>query len=353
MRVLKGRVNLRLGQRPGKDHFKLYLKSFIIFMWMGLSFLALYLLESNSAKMIACLSLGISSAGLGFNLLHDAAHGSLSSNKKINRFFSFVCCSLLGAGSYFWRHKHNYLHHQFPNIQDWDDDLETRDGLRLSHLQPKSIRYKYQHLYAPFLYALTTIEWLFVKDFVQYFTLRMNKWQKIPKMKPSDHVEFWAAKIIYYSLFVALPLYTFSVPQALVGLLIFHFSFSLTLAAVFQLAHVMEECEFPEVDQASGKIDLGWAELQLRTTTNFAPSNQFMTWFSGGLNYQVEHHLFPYLSHTYYPEIAADVKKTCAEFNYPYHSIPTYTGAIRSHYNTLKKLGFYAQPIKSSKKVPA
>jgi len=341
MKVLRARVNETLGQRPSKDDPRIYIKSLVIFAWMLVSFLSTLYVDNLASKVIGCISLGISSAGIGFNLFHDAIHGSLSCNRKINQFMGFVTCSLIGPGQFFWRHKHNYLHHQFPNIKKWDDDLETREGLRLSPEQPWSIRYKFQHIYAPFIYALTSIEWFFLKDYIQYFTLKMNEWQGIPKMKTKDHFEFWLAKAIYYSLTVALPLTVFSFSEYIVGFFIYHFSLSVTMAAIFQLAHVMEECDFPEVDEANGTIDRGWAELQLSTTVNFAPTSKFITWFSGGLNYQVEHHIFPNISHTYYPIISPVLEKTCKEFGYPYYSIPTYAGALRSHFTILKGLGYH------------
>ena len=343
MKVLKTRVNDMLNGRPGKDDPRIYLKSFVILLWMFTSYMMIFISNVTFIQILGCLSFGVATGGLGFNLLHDSIHGSLSSNKKVNQFFSFLSCCLVGAGHYFWRHKHNYLHHQYPNIQNWDDDLETRDGMRLGPDQPWSIRYKYQHIYAPFIYGLTTLEWFLTKDYVQYFTLKMNKWQAIPKMKFFDHIEFWVTRAIYYSIVIVIPLTVFSLSKFLVGFFIFNFILSLTIASIFQLAHVMEECEYPEADK-SGQLDRNWVQLQLSTTVNFAPTSKFLTWFTGGLNYQVEHHLFPNISHTYYPQIAPVLKKTCEEFNYPYKSIPTYWGALKSHFRVLKKLGYDSAP---------
>jgi len=345
MRVLKNRIEQHLGQKPGKDDAQIYLKSFVIILWMLASFISIFLFENNFIKLFACISYGISNAGLGFNLFHDAIHGSLSSSKKVNHFFSFLTCALLGPGHYFWRHKHNYLHHQYPNIKQWDDDLETREGLRLSPHQAWAPKYKFQHLYAPFIYGLTTLEWFFVKDYINYFTLNMNEWQRIPKMKLNDHLEFWFSKMIYYSLTVLLPLCFFSIGQYLVGFVLYHFCYSLTSAAIFQLAHVMQESDNPVVDPLSGELDRSWALLQLTTTVNFAPHNKFVTWFAGGLNFQIEHHLFPNISHYYYPQFSAIVKRTCQEFDYPYYSIPTYWQALKNHFKTLRNLGDKKQQI--------
>ena len=303
------------------------------------SYVSLYFTDSAVLQILLCISMGLSFTGLGFNLLHDSIHGSLSKSRKVNRFFAFWSCSQLGIAHYFWRYKHNYLHHQFTNIQDWDDDLETRDGLRLSPTQPCSLRYYFQHIYAPVLYGLTTLEWIFFKDFVQYFTLKMNEKQKIPKLKLPEHVEFWASKIIYLSLFFALPLYYFPLKTFLIGLVIFHYSMSLSMAAVFQLAHVFEGAAYPVPDGETSKVPMDWAELQLSTTMNFATSNPLLTWYAGGLNYQVEHHLLPMVSHVHYPAISKLVEETAKEFGFPYHTTPSYFSALSSHFGMLKTLG--------------
>lgn len=325
-----------LGKRDIAAH---YLKALVMFVWALGSYISLYFVDEAWGLIVLCLVSGVGHTALGFNVFHDAIHGSLSHHKSINRFFAFLTCSLLGVSHYLWRFKHNYLHHQFTNVEAWDDDLETRDALKLSPKQKSLARYRYQHFYAPLVYSLTSLEWVFLKDFIQYFTLKINQYQKIPPLKLIDHFEFWISKAIYFTFYVALPLVFFGPVVFFIGLIIFHTSHSLAMASVFQLAHVMPDLEFPEVCPKTGTIDRDIQVSQLKTTVNFATKSAFMTWYSGGLNYQVEHHLFPRISHIHYPMISKIVKETAEEFQLPYHEIPTFGQALSAHFKALKKLG--------------
>jgi len=339
---LRRRVDAYFGTRSRRDDPRIYRKTLILFTLYGAAYLALMSTATVETsvwiQVLLLCTLGFTCAALGFNCFHDSIHGSFSANSKINRFVAFISCSMIGASRLLWYQKHNVLHHQYPNIYEWDDDLETRNNLRLSPHQPWLSKFKYQHLYFPFIYALTTLEWLFVKDFAQYFSQKINSSQKTPKFTSLDHLEFWVSKLIYFSFFVVIPLFLFSIPQYLVGLLIMHVSLSWVLAAVFQPAHVMEEASFSKPDPAHPQMTDEWAVYQMKTSVNFAPKNSFLNWFSGGLNYQVEHHLFPLISHTHYPELSEIVKKTAAEYQIPYHSHPSYFGALRSHVMMLHHL---------------
>ena len=338
MKILKSRIAELV--RPDRQRATVgaYVRVLIVLAWFSLSFVGLLLSKSTALSVFLCVSLGLAIAAVGFNVFHDSVHGAFSYRRWINRFWAFISCSLIGPSHFIWRHKHNYLHHQYPNIEGWDDDLETRGGLRLSPSQRWSARYRYQHLYAPVVYALTTMEWVFVRDFVRYFSSKMNESQRLPKMKVSDHVEFWMSKIIYVALTVVLPLTIFPLRKFLIGFLIVHVTASLVLAVVFQLAHVMKESQFPKPNQKSGRIDLDWAQLQLATTVNFAPTNKLLSWYCGGLNFQIEHHLLPGVCHSHYKKVSPLVKATAEEFGYPYHSLPTHWQALRDHFGMLKRL---------------
>lgn len=338
MKVLKSRVAESIGKESQRATLGTYFKAVILLAWFSLSYLGLFFSQSNLLSILLCVSLGFATAALGFNVFHDAIHGSFSYRRWENQLLAFMSCNLIGASHFIWRHKHNYLHHQFPNIQDWDDDLETRGGLRLSPTQPWLPKFRFQHIYAPFIYALTTLEWIFLRDYIRYFSSYLNGIQKLPKMTLSEHLEFWISKVIYIGLVVVLPLMFFPWLNVLLGLLIVHASASLVLAGIFQLAHGMEESQFPVPNASSGKIDMDWAQLQFATTVNFAPSNKILSWFCGGLNFQIEHHLLPGVCHAHYKKLSPILKATANEFGYPYYSLPTHWQAIRSHYRTLKKL---------------
>jgi linoleoyl-CoA desaturase len=112
-----------------------------------------------------------------------------------------------------------------------------------------------------------------------------------------------------------------------------------TLSIVFQLAHTVEETEFPKPFLATGRVEDEWALSQLKTTANFATRNRFITWCLGGLNFQIEHHLFPKVSHVHYPAIGRIIRQTCKDLGVPYieHRLMRY--AVASHVAHLRKMG--------------
>lgn len=342
MKVLKARVNASLHYTRQKATKTLWIKTAVILSWFFISYSALYCLKIRNSPAIfllmTCVSLGLAIACVGFNVFHDSIHGTFSNQKWMNQTLAVLCCSVAGPSQFIWRHKHNYLHHQFPNIQGWDDDLDTREGLRLSPRQTWSKRYTYQHFYAPFIYALTTMEWIFVRDFIRYFSGRMNSQQLLPQMSRKDHLEFWFSKTIYFLMMVILLVLYFGVFPFVVGFLVVNLVASIMLAGVFQLAHVMQESQFPLKDPQTGKIPMSWAELQLTTTVNFSPRSSWIQWYTGGLNFQIEHHLLPGISHDHYEQLSPIVKATALEFGYPYHSIESHWGALADHFKMLKKL---------------
>lgn len=315
-----------------------YRKAAILLSGFAVNLIAILTIGIPEVQVALFVPWGILHAAVGFNVFHESIHGSLARTRRGNRLLALLSCSLLGVSGYLWRHKHNVLHHRYPNVHGWDDDLETRDNLRLSPEQAWSIRYRFQHLYAPLLYAFTTLEWIFVKDFVQYFTLTMNRHQAVPRMSARDHLEFWFAKFMYFLIVIALPLSVMPVGYFLAGFLLLNLTLSITLASIFQLAHVTTACTFPEPDAHSRHLETDWAVHQMRTTANFCTSNPWLTWFAGGLNYQVEHHLFPQRNHAQYPAINRILISTARDFDVPYRSYDTYWKALAGHLQVLKVL---------------
>jgi linoleoyl-CoA desaturase len=300
--------------------------------------------ESVWAQILLGVSYGLAASALGFNVFHDANHGAFSSNPRVNLFLSRLTCTVLGAGRYFWRHKHEVLHHRFTNIFEWDDDVETRGQLRLSPRQPWQPKFRNQHRFFFVFYGVNTMEWFFIKDFVQYYTLRINPHQRIPPMSRADVLEFWASKAIYFAVFAALPFAFLPAWQAVVGLLIFHIVFGLSLTFIFNLAHGVENVDFPVPTGNPATIEEDWAAHQMRTTANFGINNRLLNWFAGGLNFQIEHHLFPYINHTHYPDISGIVQRTASEFGLPYNLYDTYFGAVNSHFRVVRELGMEPTP---------
>jgi linoleoyl-CoA desaturase len=350
LQTVRTRVDEHLADCPRSD-VRLHRKGALIAVWFIASYGLLLTVRAGWVQLLLCLSYALAAAAWGFNLFHDANHGSFAASRRVNLLVSRLSCLVLGPGRYFWCHKHNALHHRFTNIFAWDDDIETRGHLRLSPRQPWQPKFKNQHRFFFVFYCLSTLEWLCTKDFVQYFTLRLNPYQGIPPMSRGDKWEFWVSKVAYYAVFVALPFAVLPPGRVVAGLLLFHVVLSLWLAFIFNLAHVTEKANFPVPSGSTATIEEEWAAHQLRTTVNFAPNNRLLNWFAGGLNFQIEHHLFPHLSHTHYPAISGIVRLTAQEFGLPYHCYETYFGSVTGHYRVLRECGKEPQGSEASQPV--
>jgi linoleoyl-CoA desaturase len=281
---------------------------------------------------------GFTAALVGLNITHDAIHGSFSSNNTVNRYLGRLLC-VIGANDYLWRVKHNKIHHTYTNIPGHDDDLNQPKILRLSPDQPLWAIHRFQSFYAFFIYPMASISWIFIRDFVNLSRVTTALKEKQP---PStlEYIRFFGFKIFYLSVFLALPLLI--LPYAwywiVAGFVFSHLVEGFTLAMVFQLAHLVEETHFPMPDK-EGNLEHNWAVHQMYTTANFANGSAVATFLFGGLNFQIEHHLFPQICHIHYPAMAKIVKETAKEFNVPYYSFETLGQAIGAHYRFMQKNG--------------
>jgi linoleoyl-CoA desaturase len=273
---------------------------------------------------------------LAFNAMHDGGHQSFSNKKIINDIASWSM-DFLGSSSFLWKQKHNSLHHTYTNINGKDDDIEIGSLLRLSPEQKLQPWHKFQFIYAPFLYSFLSLYLLFYSDFQRIFTKKIGT-TPFSHLYRKDLIFFYSAKSLYFIYALIIPMF-FHNPLVVIAYFIFgHFVFGLTLSLVFQLAHTVKETSFPAPDK-NGILPFSWVEHQLNTTCDFAPGNKFVTFYCGGLNYQVEHHLFHKISHIHYPNISKIVKQTCAEFNKPYLVNQGFFQALSSHFRFLKQMG--------------
>lgn len=273
---------------------------------------------------------------LAFNVMHDGGHSSFSSKKWLNDLAS-KSMDLMGSSSMLWKQKHNTLHHTYTNVEGKDDDLDVGGMIRLSPDQPKKSWHRFQHWYAPLLYGFLSLYMLFYSDFNKIFSGKIGQ-TPLQQTGKKDIAFFFFTKVAYFLAVLVIPMFFHSV-LAVIGLFIFgHMIFGLTLSVVFQLAHTVAETHFPTPDE-KGAMPYSWFEHQVRTTANFAPKNPLVTFYCGGLNYQIEHHLFHRISHVHYPAISHIVKSTCEEFGKPYHVSPSFWSALKSHFVFLKKMG--------------
>ncbi|MBL7933730.1 MAG: acyl-CoA desaturase [Bacteroidia bacterium] len=284
--------------------------------------------------------MGFSVAGVGMSVMHDANHGSYSRNTKVNYFMSYTL-NLLGGSVFNWKLQHNVLHHTYTNITDHDDDIENKLIFRFSPHKKVKWFHRFQFVYAFFFYGVLTLFWVLVKDFVQFIKYQqrgVNNNNK--KQNAFILLRIIAAKICYLFVFLVIPIFILNHPASeyIPGFLLMHFIAGIILTVVFQLAHTVEHASHPMPDQ-SGTIENSWAIHQLNTTVNFSRHNRIISWYVGGLNFQVEHHLFPDICHVHYPAIAPIVKQTAEEFGIPYLENETLAKALGSHVTLLRRLG--------------
>ena len=289
--------------------------------------------------MLMWALMGFGVAGIGLAVMHDANHGSYSSNPRTNAVVGFVL-NFLGGFPMNWRIQHNVLHHSFTNVHGLDEDID-KGVMRMSPDQEWKSMFRFQAFYAPFLYSLLTIFWFVAKDYIQlvsYHKRDLLATQGYTFRSALAQILFH--KTWYFLLVFVLPMIIVPLPwwQMLLGYLLMHAISGLILAFIFQAAHVLEETEFFHADE-TGSVENSWAIHQMRTTANFANNSGFFSWFIGGLNYQIEHHLFPQICHVHYRSISPLVKQTAAEFKVPYHQHKTFAGALRSHFSLLHRLG--------------
>jgi linoleoyl-CoA desaturase len=303
-------------------------------------FLYIHLVFFTPALVWALLEsvlLGIVIAGIGFNIMHDGAHGSFSKRKWVNHVAAFSL-NVLGGSSFMWNIKHNVIHHAYTNVDGMDDDIDIQPWMRMSTTQPKLAMHRYQHLYFWFLYSLLYILWVFVLDYMKYFKRKVGE-TPLKKMRLSDHIVFWSFKAFYLFVFLAVPIYTVGFIAWLTGFLVCTLIAGFVLSIVFQLAHTVEHTHFPVPHEETGRLEDEWAIHQLKTTANFAPRNKFISWLVGGLNFQIEHHLFPKISHVHYSNLRRIIKQACQEYGVPYIEYPKMSHAVVSHVSFLKQMG--------------
>ncbi|CAN5769668.1 acyl-CoA desaturase [soil metagenome] len=322
---------------PATGNFGLYFKAILFWtLYVALYVHVVFFTPPNWIALLECLAMGGLTAAIGFNVMHDGGHGSFSNSKFWNKIAAFSV-NALGASGIMWNNKHNIIHHTYTNIDGVDDDIEIKPMLRMCSTQKKYFIHRFQHIYVWFLYTLLLLVWVFESDYRKYFKQKVGP-TPIKKMSTFDHFAFWIAKLGYYFMMIAVPVYMVGFLPWLVGFMVLAMFAGFVLSIVFQLAHTVEETAFP-VPSDTNKIEEEWAIHQIQTTANFATKNRLISWLVGGLNFQIEHHLFPKISHVHYPEISKIIKKTCEEFNVKYIEYRKMRHAIVSHALYLKKMG--------------
>ena len=321
-------------------NFNMFFKSFFMLSlyFTPFTFIITGVVSNTYAVLGLWALMGVGMAGIGLSIMHDGNHGAFSRNKFINRLMGMTI-NFVGGSAKLWKLQHNVLHHTYTNVAGMDEDIDGPGFIRFSpHHKHKTI-HKYQHRFFIFAYGLMTFGWVMWKDY-----LGVIRYTKKGLIKEKDFAKelffviFW--KIFYWSYVLVIPIVFLDLPVGLtiLGWFIMHYLCSIILSLIFQLAHVMPEMDFPQ-ENTNNVIENNWTIHQLETTANFSQKSRLFSWYVGGLNYQIEHHLFSGICHVHYRKISKIVKETAKEYNIPYHNNGSFFKAIGRHYQIIKRLG--------------
>jgi linoleoyl-CoA desaturase len=321
-----------------RDGLRMALKTVTILAWLAASYLALVFLATAWWQVVPlAISVALAMAGVGFCVMHDGNHGAYSRHAWLNKVAS-LSLNLLGGCAYFWHFKHNIAHHSYTNVTGSDPDFDVGPAGRLSPQDRHRPFHRFQHLYIWGLYAMLAIEWQLSGDFRTMVKPGVAR-TTYARPRGWEQVYFWVGKAAFYTLAFVVPLFRHSVLSVVGTYLLTGVVLGLTLAIVFQLAHCVQEARFPAPVPGTRRMEGEWFAHQVETTVDFARGNRLLTWYLGGLNFQIEHHLFPKICHLHYPALSPIVEEVCRAHGVRHASHPRMRDALRSHVRFLKKLG--------------
>jgi len=342
IRELRQRVDAyfeRTGRRR-RDCPQMYFKTATILAWFAAAYLLLLLVVTSWWLILPlAVILGVAIAAIGFNIQHDGAHRAYSDRQWVNKIMAHTL-DLMGGSSYLWNWKHNTIHHTYTNIEGQDEDIDVGMLARLSPHQKRYPFHRLQGIYLWLLYGFLAIKWHLFDDFYNLITARIGT-HKIPRPRGKDLWVFIGGKAVFFSLAFAIPMLLHPVWAVLAVYAVAAFVSGVVLSIVFQLAHCVEEADFPApLHTPDGdRMQTEWAVHQVQTTVDFARQNRVLGWFLGGLNFQVEHHLFSRICHVNYPALSKVVEEVCHEFGIRYAANRSLFSALASHMRWLIRMG--------------
>jgi len=323
--------------RSQRDCPRMYAKTGIIIGVFAATYVLLVFVVSAwwLAVPLAVL-LGLSAAAIGFNVMHDAGHKAYSKHAWINHLMN-ITVEVIGGSSHVWHWKHGVFHHTYVNITGYDTDIDMGGLARFTPHQKRLRFHRWQHWYVWFLYGLMAVKWHLYDDFRDVIRGRMDG-HKFPRPKGRELAVFLGGKAIFLLLAFGIPLLFHPLWAVALFYGVAVVVLGVVLSIVFQLAHCVEEADFPVPDEP-GRMQTSWGIHQVETTVDFARRSRLAAWLLGGLNYQIEHHLFSRICHVNYPAISKLVEETCHEFGVRYTVHDSLFAGLRSHFRWLRRMG--------------
>ncbi len=340
-KVLKSRVNSYFKDNKISKHCNaemIFKTVFYLSLMLLFYFTILFGPFTGVALLGLAFLLGMACAFCGLNIGHDAIHGGYSSKKWVNNLLGMTF-NAMGAYAPNWKFTHNQCHHTFTSVPGADGDYAPLSLVRYHDGTPWIPLHKYQHIYIWVLYSLFTIEWVLVKDFNQIRKKDHLVYHK-PKLKKWGMTNFVIAKLIYFANVFLWPSLLLDVPWwgIIVGFLVMQVALGITLALAFQLGHIVEDMPKDWPDE-NNQLKQSYTEHQCTTAVNFGSTSWFPSFLTGGLNNQIEHHLYPNICSIHYRKIAPIVRQTAKEYGVSYREFPNWSKALASHYRELRGLG--------------
>jgi linoleoyl-CoA desaturase len=324
--------------RCKRDCWQMYLKTVIILtMSTAVYVLLVFFAQTVWQGLALAVALGLTTALIGFNIQHDAGHSAYSNRPWVNKLMALTM-DMIGGSSHVWHVKHGVVHHTYVNITGWDNDIAVGALGRLSPHQKQRRFHRFQHWYFWLLYGLIAIKWQLVDDFRTVISGRQGR-HRFPRPKGGNLARFILGKTLFFSIAFGIPMVFHPWWAVLFFYTVAAITLGATLGVVFQLPHCVEAAAFPLPVEGTNRMEHPWAVHQAEVTLDFAQKNPVLTYFLGGLNFHLEHHLFPMICHINYPAMSGVVQKTCREFGVRYQAHPTFLSGVAAHYRWLKKMG--------------
>ncbi len=326
--------------RTGKsrrDCWQMYLKSAVLLA----SFAALYILLVFVVRtwwqaIPTAIMLGLATAGIGLGIQHDGGHRAYSDRPWINR-LAAMTLDLIGGSSYLYRGRHTTFHHTYTNVAGLDTDIDVGLLGRMAPASKKLPFHRWQHYYLWPIYGFMVVQWHLISDFRDVIVGKIQA-HRFPRPKGGELATFIAGKLVFFTLMIGIPVLVHPIWTVLLFYGVVAIVMGIILAVVFQIAHCVEEADFPLPREGTTEMEKAWAVHQVETTVDFARGSKLATWFLGGLNYQVEHHLFPRICHIHYPELSKVVESTCRDYGIRYAEHRTFWTGVASHYRWLRRM---------------
>ena len=332
---LRRKVDKLINQEDHRFLFLIKVKALsLVAAYFILYFISLFFVTNHLIHILCYVMMGVVVVPIFLTVVHEAVHNNLFQTKGLNRYILYIF-DILGANSFIWERRHKLLHHSFQNIAGWDSDIEQSNMMRIYPHDRRKKFQRFQHLYMWVLYPLYLVNWVFVRDFKDYFSKKqiINKVCHIPRR---EYLKLILFKAFFLCYMVVIPVLT----GKQIGTTILSMFAMIVTAGIFALIilltpHANVRSSFPRPDN-SGRIQDSWLQHQFATTNDVYLDNWFSRNLLANFNLHLAHHLFPWISHLHAPKVTGLIIDFCKDNGFEYRSYSLWI-ALKYHYDLVKQ----------------